>query len=180
MAAALDYQRGCVAALESLAGEGARRLRMKLLVLGLGNDLLADDAIGPLAARELEPRLAGRADVAASALHGLALLDILMGYDAAVVVDAICTGRHPPGEVFEIDPAALSPVEVPSPHFAGLPEMVDLARRLDVPFPARLRIVAVEVRDALTVGGAMTPEVAAALPALCARVEAIVGELAGA
>ena len=150
---------------------------MKLLVLGLGNDILADDAIGHLAVHELEPRLAGRADVVASALHGLALLDLMLGYDAAVVIDATCTGRHPVGEVYEIDPDGLSPVEVPSPHFAGLPEMVDLARRLELHFPARLRIVAVEVLDLLTVGGVMTPEVARALPELCALVERIVGEL---
>jgi hydrogenase maturation protease len=150
---------------------------MKILVLGLGNDILADDAIGHLAVRELEPRLAGRADVVASALHGLALLDLMMGYDAAVVVDAIQTGRRAPGEVFEIDPASLSPVEVPSPHFAGLPEMMDLARRLEVPFPERVRIVAIEVLDPLTVGGRMTPAVEAALPGLCAEVERVVGEM---
>ena len=151
---------------------------MKLLVLGLGNDLLADDAIGSLAIRELEPRLAGRADVVASALHGLALLDVLAGYDAAVIVDAACTGRHPVGTVHEIDPAALPPVQAPSPHFAGLPEMVDIARRLELRFPGRLRIIAVEVADPFTIGGTMTPVVRAALPEICRWVEEAVGELA--
>jgi hydrogenase maturation protease len=150
---------------------------MKILVLGLGNDLLADDAIGHLAVRELEPRLAGRVDLEASALHGLALLDVFAGYDAAVVVDAACTGRHPVGTVHEIDPASLAPIQGPSPHFAGLPEMLELARRLELRFPERLRIVAVEVRDPLTVGGEMTPEVRAALPELCRRVERAVDEL---
>ena len=150
---------------------------MKILVLGLGNDLLADDAIGHLAVHELAPRLAGRADVVATALHGLALLDEMTGYDAAVVLDAACTGRRPVGEVHEIDPASLARIESPSPHFTGLPEMLDLARRLGIPFPRRVRIVAVEVRDPYTVGGAMTPEVRAALPALCERAEAAVAEL---
>ncbi len=150
---------------------------MKVLVLGLGNDLLADDAIGPLAVRELEPRLAGRADVEATALHGLALLDVLAGYDAAVLLDATCTGLRPVGTVFEIDPATLGAVQAPSPHFAGVPEMVELARRLELRFPERLRIVAVEVRDPHTIGGPMSPEVRAALPELCARAERAVAEL---
>jgi hydrogenase maturation protease len=103
---------------------------VRILVLGLGNDLLADDAIGHLAVAELAPRLAGRADVEATALHGLALLDVLAGYDAAVVLDAACTGARPVGEVHEIDPASLARIESPSPHFAGFPEMLDLAERL--------------------------------------------------
>lgn len=152
---------------------------MSILVLGLGNDLLADDAIGPLAVLELQPRLAGRAEVTATALHGLALLDVLAGHDAAVLLDAACTGRHPVGTVFEIDPADLDAVQAPSPHFAGVPEMVELARRLELRFPQRMRIIAVEVRDPHTIGGAMTPEVRAALPELCERAVRAVGELEG-
>jgi hydrogenase maturation protease len=152
---------------------------MRILVLGLGNDLLADDAIGHLAVQELAPRLAGRADVQATALHGLALIDLLAGYDGAVVLDAAVTGAHPVGHVHEIDPATLAPVESPSPHFAGFPEMLRLAERLELHFPRRLRILAVEVRDPWTVGGTMTPAVAAALPGLCERAERAVGELEG-
>ena len=150
---------------------------MKILVLGLGNDLLADDAIGHLAVAALAPRLAGRADVEASALHGLALLDVLAGYDAAVVLDAAVTGAHPVGEVHEIDPGTLARIESPSPHFAGFPEMLDLAERLGLHFPRRLRIIAVEVLDPWTIGGAMTPAVRDALPELCGRAEGAVAEL---
>ena len=150
---------------------------MRILVLGLGNDLLADDAIGHLAVAELGPRLAGRADVEATALHGLALLDVLAGYDAAVVLDAACTGAHPVGAVHEIDPGTLARVQNPSPHFAGFPEMLDLAGRLELHFPQKLRIIAVEVFDPWTIGGAMTPAVRDALPALCERAERAVREL---
>jgi hydrogenase maturation protease len=149
---------------------------VRILVLGLGNDLMADDAIGHFAAHELAPRLAGRAVVAATALHGLALLDEMTGYDAAVVLDAACTGLHPAGTVHEIDPATLRRVESPSPHFAGLPEMLDLAERLGLDFPRRVRILAVEVLDPWTIGGAMTPAVREALPGLCARAEAAVAD----
>jgi len=153
------------------------RRPMKIKVLGLGNDLLADDGIGYLAVAALEPRLAGRADVEATAIHGLALLDLLAGYDAAVVLDAVCTGARPVGEVYEIAPASLARIESPSPHFAGFPEMLDLADRLGLRFPRKLRIIAVEVLDPWTIGGAMTPAVRDALPELCERAERVVGEL---
>jgi hydrogenase maturation protease len=150
---------------------------MRIIVLGLGNDLLADDAIGHLAVAALEPRLQGRADVEATALHGLALLDLLAGYDAAVVLDAACTGARPVGEVHEIAADSLARVQNPSPHFAGFPEMLDLADRLELHFPRKLRIIAVEVLDPYTVGGVMTPAVRAALPELCERAVRAVGEL---
>lgn len=95
---------------------------------------------------------------------------MLAGYERAFILDAACTGRHPVGTVFEIDPDALVPVPVPSPHFAGLPELLELARRLDLPFPRQFRIFAVEVQDPVTVGGEMAPEVRRALPELCDRV----------
>ena len=145
----------------------------KTLILGLGNDLLADDAIGILAARRLQTRLGERADVVESSLHGLALLETFLGYDRALIIDAIQTGRHPPGTIIELSPEDFRPVDVPSPHFAGLPEMIALARELDLPFPARIRILAVEIANAAVIGGAMTPAVSAALDGVCDRAAAL-------
>lgn len=143
----------------------------RTLVLGLGNDLLADDAVGLLAARAMGPLAGGRAEVRASSLHGLALLDLFVGYDRAILVDAVRTGTHPPGTVLELAPADLPPLAgVPSPHFCGLPEMCALARQLEFDFPREFHILAVEIRDATTIGGAMTPEVTAAIPEVCRRV----------
>ncbi|MBI5395421.1 MAG: hydrogenase maturation protease [Verrucomicrobia bacterium] len=142
----------------------------RTIVVGLGNDLIADDGVGVLAARALKAGLAGRADVVETAMHGLALLDIFLGYDRAILLDAIQTGKQPPGAVIEINAAELDPVIAPSPHFAGLPEMVALARQLQLDFPKEFRIFAVEVADARTIGGPMTPAVRDAIPQLCARV----------
>jgi len=148
------------------------------LVLGLGNELLADDGVGTLAARCLRERLGARADVIESSLSGVALLDVIVGYDNLVIIDAIHTGRYPPGTIVVIEPAQLRPVESPSPHYAGLPELLELARRLDLKFPSKIRILAVEVQDMLTIGGAMTEAVAAAVDGLCDRVEQLVDESA--
>jgi hydrogenase maturation protease len=149
---------------------------MKTLVLGLGNDILADDAVGVLAARALAGRLDAAVDVKETAEHGVALLDHLLGYERVILLDAIQTGTNEPGTIVEIDPASLSAVFAPSPHYAGLPEMLAIAEGLKLDFPRHFRIFAVEVADALTIGGAMTPAVRAAIPALCDRVRAALGE----
>ncbi len=143
---------------------------MKTLVLGLGNDLLADDAIGLLAVDELENRLAGRADVVGTSRHGLALLEFFVGYHRAIVMDSVRTLRHAPGTIIELEGGALRPVRIASPHFAGWPEMLHLAHELGITFPPRVRIFAMEVADTSTIGGSMTPAVRRALPELCALV----------
>lgn len=149
---------------------------MRILVLGLGNDILADDAVGLMAARAVREDLAGLGgvEVEETSMHGMALLDIFLGYDKAILLDAIQTGAHPPGTILELDPAKLGKVTSPSPHFAGLPEMIATADQLALDFPATFRILAVEVADPHTIGGAMTPEVAQAVPELARRAIALV------
>ena len=107
---------------------------MKTIVLGLGNDLLGDDAAGILAARALREQIGDVADVVESSLTGLALLDLFLGYDRAIIIDAIVTGNKPPGAIHELHPSDLDPVVAPSPHYTGLPEMLAISERLDLKF----------------------------------------------
>lgn len=136
---------------------------MKILVLGLGNELLCDDGVGILAARRLKKVLGPRVDVVESSLSGLALFDLLLDYDRVVVIDAVKTGLRPPGTVTRMTPADLGPVAAPSPHYAGLPEMVALADRLELGFPEEVAIYAIEVVDPHTIGGKLSPPVAQAI-----------------
>ena len=146
----------------------------KTLVMGLGNEILADDAVGVLVARQLKDELAGRADVVSCAMHGLALLELFIGYDRAILIDAIQTGKNPPGTITELRGEDLDKVYAPSPHYAGVPEMLELAEQLELDFPNEFLIFAVEVEDMRTIGGPVTPAVAAAIPAVCERVKAAV------
>ena len=143
-----------------------------ILVLGLGNELLSDDGVGILAARALAKELRGQADVVETALHGLALLELFLGYRQAIVVDAICTGAHPPGAILELDPADLETVESPSPHYTGLPEMLTLAHQLKLNFPPDIKIIAMEVVDPFTVGFELSDPVQQALPEFIAKIKA--------
>lgn len=146
---------------------------MRTLVLGLGNELAGDDAVGILAARALRNELAGHADVIESAASGLALLDVLAGYDRAIVLDAVRTGRHPPGAVLEMGLGGIGPVVAPSTHQTGLPELAAVAERLGLAFPRRTVVLAVEVVDPFTLGAPLSPPAAAAVPELVRRVRAI-------
>jgi hydrogenase maturation protease len=146
----------------------------RTLVLGLGNELAGDDAVGVLVARALREELEGVADVVESSASGLALIEVFAGYDRAVVVDSIKTGRNPPGTISELALADVGRVVAPSLHHAGLPELVAVAERLGLRFPARTRILAVEVVDPYTLGAGLSEPVEAALPELVRRVRGLV------
>jgi len=145
---------------------------MRTLVLGLGNELAADDAVGVLVARAVRARVDGAADVVESSASGMALIEIFAGYDRAIVVDSIRTGRNPPGTITELGLEEVGRVVAPSLHHTGLPEMAAVAERLGLGFPSDTRVLAVEVVDPYTLGGAVSARVAAAIDELAHRVRA--------
>ncbi len=77
---------------------------MKTLVLGMGNPILRDDRIGLRVLEELEG-LFFDSDVTlrTSTLAGMNLLECLIGFDRAILVDAIQTGGEP-GSVYRLSP----------------------------------------------------------------------------
>ncbi len=148
----------------------------KILVLGLGNDILTDDAIGILVAREVRRRVAHLADVDVRETMemGLALLDFIVGYETLILVDAIQTGLATPGHIHEITQQQLKSLPDRTPHFLGVAETLQLGRRLGLAMPSRLKILAVEVADPFTFGTQMTAALQQTLPI---AVEKIVAEV---
>jgi hydrogenase maturation protease len=145
-------------------------------ILCLGNDLLADDALGRAAAERLAGVTGPELEVVYAPGGGFALLDHLSGAPAhLVLIDAIHTGQAPPGTIHELDAADLVAPAGPSPHYVGVLEMLQLARALDLGAPDRVTILAVETADEVTVGGMMHPLVASAIPQVCSRALAIAG-----
>jgi hydrogenase maturation protease len=137
-----------------------------LRLLGLGNEILADDALGICVARAAERRFGTKLEVMTSSETGFNLLEKLLGASRLVVVDTIETGTAAPGTIFKLDEARMRPVPGGSPHFIGLFEVLAAARQLGlcVPDSGRVWIIAVEAADCATVGGPMHPAVAAAIP----------------
>jgi hydrogenase maturation protease len=156
------------------AAEAALFPSPRLLVLGLGNDILTDDAVGLRVAHELRRDLAGHpsVDIRQTTEMGLALLDFLTGYRAVVLVDSIQTGRAAPGFLHELDAASSSQLTGRTPHFVGVSETLALGRELGLAMPEQVKIFAIEVADPFTLGTVMTPALEAALPGLVAQIRA--------
>ena len=136
-----------------------------VLILGLGNDLLSDDAVGLRVVNEIRGRLAAdsRIDVHETTEMGLALLDLIVGYDALVVVDSIQTGRQAPGFIHELEALHLLRGATRTPHAVGIEQLCHLGSMRGLSVPRHVKIIAVEVGDPFTFGNEMTAEVAAAI-----------------
>jgi hydrogenase maturation protease len=146
------------------------------LILGLGNPILGDDAAGLLAAREVQARLRWRPDVEVDEEYrgGLRLMERLVGYDRAILIDAICTGTHPAGTILRLGPDDLPTQHTASVHDANLPTALQLAADMGLPVPQDIAIFAVEASQVLEFAETCTPAVGAALPRL---VEAVLAEI---
>ncbi len=143
----------------------------EILILGLGNDVLGDDAVGLYAARALRGEATGEIVVAESPGGGLELLDLLEGYDKALILDSVVTGRHAPGTVLEFKPSDFGALRAASPHYAGLPDVMRLAGDLQVPFPKDIRILAVEIVPRHEMRQGLSPEITGTLPEFVAMAE---------
>jgi hydrogenase maturation protease len=139
---------------------------MKTLILGLGNPILSDDGIGHYVAQSLEERL-NRPDVKVTqaSVVGLDFLDLLTGYDRAIIIDAIQTRNGKVGRVYRLEPEAFDHTKNQStPHHLNFATVLELGKRLSIPLPGKIVIYAIEVADVNTFSDRCTPSVERVIP----------------
>lgn len=115
-------------------------------VIGLGNELRGDDAVGLLAVRRLRGSVGDRAEVIEAAMVGVELLELMKGAQVVLLIDAARSGRTP-GTIHRLDASAgpIAPELFPcSTHAVGVAEAVELARTLGI-LPAKVIVYAIEV-----------------------------------
>ena len=149
---------------------------MKTLVLGLGNPILGDDSAGLRVARALEDRLnQPEITVTEASVAGLGFLDLLVGYDRAIIIDAIQTNEGKAGQVYRLGPEAFNDTRRAStPHGVNFATALELGNRLGLALPQRIAIFAIEVENVSSFTEECTPEVKRAIP-IC--VEMVIEEL---
>lgn len=137
---------------------------MRALILGLGNDLLGDDGVGHHVVRWLRgSKLPRSIDLAESSEAGLALLDLIEGYERVVIVDSVHLTGHPVGTIHRLDLDAFPSVPAPSAHYIGLPDVIRLGCRLGLRMPSRLYVVAIQIDDFCRIGAPISDRVGAAI-----------------
>ncbi|MBL8017895.1 MAG: hydrogenase maturation protease [Ignavibacteria bacterium] len=124
--------------------------RNKILVLALGNDIMGDDGAALEVAGLLEQEFADEIDIFRISSAGFMLLDLLEGYEKVIILDTILAAGEP-GRMRELPPEELTGRLSSSPHYAGLPEVIELANRLEIKFPEEIRIFVIEINEPFTI-----------------------------
>ena len=141
---------------------------MKTLVLGLGNPILSDDAVGIRVAQEVGKQINDpQVTVAEISEAGLRLLDSVVGHDEVIIIDAVQTEKGQAGQIYRMEPEDFSLTKhFSSPHQINLTTALELGKMLDLAMPQKITIFAVEAKDITTFSEKCTPEVEQAIPEL--------------
>lgn len=160
----------------------------RILVVGVGNVLHGDDGFGVAVARHLaEIELPAGVDVTETGIGGIHLVHELMaGYDALIVVDAVDRDR-PPGTVMVIDAEVIDVQELPvdqrhdllaDMHLATPERALMVANAVGV-LPDRTIIVGCQPVETETLGIGLTDTIAGAVEVGVAEVVRCISDLMG-
>ncbi len=150
------------------------------IIVGLGNPILTDDGVGVYVARALANLLQESPDVTITeaSVGGLRLMELLAGYDRAILIDAILDDS-PPGAIMRMTMEALmarSPTQhIASAHDTSLATAMKAGRRMGLHLPSEIIIYAISVDNVLDFGDTLTPMVAEAVPKVVRAVAQEIG-----
>ncbi len=143
---------------------------MNTLILGIGNPILTDDGVGIKVAQKLKegnPKL----EVIETSEAGIALLDLITGYDKLIIIDSIKTEKGKPGDLYKLELEDLKPAkDFPSSHGIGIATAFELGQRLGYSMPKFVSIYAMEVKDNTTFGEKCTREVKERIPFIAKQI----------
>jgi len=145
----------------------------KILIVGLGNPILGDDGIGWHVAEAVKKALlVGGAEnpaveVACYSLGGLSLMERLIGFDQAILIDAVQTGSGKPGSLYDLtlnDLPDLSTGHLTAAHDTSLQTALKLGREMGASLPSEIIIVGIEAEKVYDFSETLSPEITASLP----------------
>jgi hydrogenase maturation protease len=141
---------------------------MKTIIVGLGNPILGDDGVGWKVAEEVKNQMkpTPEVDVDCLALGGISLMEHLIGYQRAIVIDAILC-EDEPGSIHVLELDSLSDPSVfhlTSAHDTSLQTAMKLGRAMHVPLPEDVIVVGVSIRRAYDFSEELSPAITEALP----------------
>ncbi len=149
------------------------------MLVGLGNPIMGDDAVGIHVARLLRDRLQGRPDVKVKelSLGGLRLVEEILDYERDFIIDSGAS-KGTPGRINEFSPDDFKGTEyASSPHSTNFATALELYRKLESSrIPKKIRIFTVDVNPEFVFREALSPPVRTAALQLADLVQREIGQ----
>ncbi len=156
---------------ENAVAEGATRTAL----VGLGNPFHGDEAAGLVAARLVHLALchgegAGAIDLLEPPSSGFALSESLVGYQRAVIIDALVDPHAEVGSVWRLDVSECYGQAPLSPHTGGFHEGLALARAVGLPVPSAIGLYGVVIREPQCFAESLSHELGSRLSEIVASI----------
>ena len=151
----------------------------KTLILGLGNDILSDDRIGPQLVRDLAPLVQDKNihfEIAASG--GFEIVEYIRQFERVIIIDSIKTKTGKPGDVSHYESSQLT-ARSALPHFHDIDIItaLELGKNLFPDLTGDLHVVAVEIVEDTEFSEELTPPLKKTYAAILKKVTALINEI---
>jgi hydrogenase maturation protease len=122
---------------------------MKTIILGVGNQILGDDGVGIHVSDELKKHIKNPNITIDDAITGgMNLLELILGYDKAIIVDAVKTNEGENGEVKRIPLDNFSTMHSCNPHDVSLIEAIEVAKKMgETRIPQEIIIIGILMKE---------------------------------
>lgn len=137
---------------------------MKTLIVGLGNPILGDDGVGWKVAEEIGKQIpqGTSVDIAFLSLGGLGLMEHLIGYQRAILIDAFATDDQP-GSILVLKLSDLpnySAFHTTSTHDTSLQKAIELGKDMGAQLPDDVEIVGITTKPVYDFCEELSPPIA--------------------
>ena len=151
----------------------------KILILGMGNDILTDDGIGIKITKVLEKKFPFPNIIYDTlSLGGLEIIEYIRDFKMVILIDAIKTLNGIPGTVYQFIPEDFKETShLSNIHDISFLTSLKLAKKLGIPTPEKVHIIAIEIVEDMVFSNDFTPQVQARYPEIIEEVSEMVKEL---
>jgi hydrogenase maturation protease len=146
--------------------------KAKILILGMGNEILTDDGIGPRLVRDLaKMNISPNVSFNVACCGGLEVMEYIKGYDKVIFIDAIRTRNGRPGDVYCFNSTDF----IETSHLSNIHDInfltaLKLGNKLELDLPDDLHIIAVEIIEDMEFNEELTLPLRKNYPAILKKV----------
>jgi len=147
----------------------------KILILGMGNDILTDDGIGIKITKVLEKEFPYPNIIYDTlSLGGLEIIEYIKDFSTVIIIDAIKTMNGIPGTVYQFVPEDFKEtLHLSNIHDISFLTSLQLAKDLEIKTPENVHIIAIEILEDMVFSDDFTPQIQEKYPEILKEVTEI-------
>jgi len=155
------------------------KIKHPTIVLGIGNEILMDDGIGPKLVDLIQKQNPQKnVDYKKVFLGGLDILDLIRDYQKVIFIDAIKTRNGIPGTVYYFTHEDFKETHhLSNFHDSSFLNTLELGKKLGLSLPEEIHIVAIEIVEDMVFGKSFSPEIAKEINIIYQEVNQLINDI---